>query len=111
MLSRLLRSTPSSSDVGNLSSRRQYSRAKFGAGVWVARTWLMRRSQDDGRCRKSSGDIPWVVPPPKNTKKYTEIKPMSWCCGSQLAATTPSSTDEELAMILAWLTITPLGSL
>ena len=36
---------------------------------------------------------------------------MSWCCGSQLTATGRPVTAPALAMTLAWLTITPLGSL
>src|SRR5262249_39452049 len=111
MDSTLLRSMPASSDVGSLSSRRQYSSAKFGAGEWVARTWLMSRSQDDGRLRKSSGDIACVVEPITNTNMYAEISPMSWCCGSQLTKISPPPKACALAMTLAWLTMTPLGSL
>lgn len=54
---------PASSAAGTLSSRRQYSSAKFGTGVWVARTSLISRSQADGRAKKSSGDMACVVPP------------------------------------------------
>ena len=36
---------------------------------------------------------------------------MSWCCGSQLTASGRPVRAELLAMTLAWLTITPLGSL
>ena len=36
---------------------------------------------------------------------------MSWCCGSQLTATSPPLKADALAMTLAWVTTTPLGSL